>query len=136
MRIRLGYLFPAMAFVVLSVVNLLATENSLVYGPLANSATFRGRVVYIITQQAPVVLAEASNVTCHTKRADLAARIAADPVNFASVFATHLTTNINVTSGGNLTGSGSTLDTPATDAALLAAVASLWNTVAGCVANP
>jgi hypothetical protein len=119
-----------------------AQQNSLVYGPLAKSPTFQGRVVYIITTQAPVVLTEAQTgsytAACHTLRAALAARVAASPMDFASIFAAHLVTNINVTSGGALTGTvgAGTLDTPATDAALLAAVASQWSSVAGCITNP
>lgn len=124
-----------LAFLLLGV-GLQATENSNIYMPLVQSAQFTNRVQYIIATQAPVVLAEASGVTCHPARAALAARIAVGPASYAPVFAVFLVTNINVTSGGALTGSGATLDTPATDAALLAAVAAIWPTVAGCIANP
>jgi hypothetical protein len=57
---------------------------------------------------------------------------------YAAGFAVYLAVDINVTTGGALTGTSSagTLDTPATDAALLAAVSSLWSTVSGVVANP
>lgn len=119
-----------------------AQQASLTYGPLVNSSQFRLRVVYIITQQAPVVMAEAQTgsytAACHTLRAALAVRVAADPVSFAGIFSAHLVTNINVTTGGALTGTlgAGTLDTPASDAALLAAIASQWSTIAGCVANP
>lgn len=127
-----------------------AVENSLTFGPLAQSPTFRSRVIYIIVQQAPVVQVEAvaytppvgdthtSTAACHTKRAALGASVAANPDTFAPVFASHLTTNVNVTGGGALTGTlaAGTLDTPATDGALLAAVAAIWSTIAGCVNNP
>lgn len=113
-------------------------ENSITYAPLANSPLFRLRVSYVIAQEVPVVLAEAGSVAGHTLRANLAAAAARDPTGYAPVFATHLSTNINVTSAGALTGTASagTLDTPATDAALFAAVASLWSVVAGYIANP
>jgi hypothetical protein len=113
----------------------LSADTSHTYGPLRDSAVFRSRVTFIITIQAPVVLAEASNVPCHGQRAALAAAVASNPVNYAGIFAAHLVTNINVTTGGALTGSGNTLDTPATDASLLAAVASQWPIVAGCITN-
>lgn len=113
-----------------------AVENSNIYMPLVQSATFTNRVQYILATEAPVVLSEASGVACHPLRAQLAARIAVGPASYAPVFAVFLVTNINVTSGGALTGSGATLDTPATDAALLAAIASIWPTVSGCITNP
>jgi hypothetical protein len=111
-------------------------ENSNIYMPLVQSNTFTARVQYILAMEAPTILAEASGVSGHPLRAALAARIAVGPASYAPVFAVFLATNINVTSGGTLTGSGATLDTPATDAALLAAVASLWSTVAGVITNP
>lgn len=138
----------ALAVVLLCSVGLSAVENSLTFGPLTQSQTFRSRVTYIIAQEAPVVQIEAVAYTqpggdnhpvtaaCHTLRANLAASAARNPDSYAPIFAAHLVTNINVTGGGALTGSGTTLDTPATDAALLAAVHSLWSTVAGCITNP
>lgn len=111
-------------------------ENSVLYMPLVASAQFTARVQYLIAMQAPVVLVEASGIAGHTKRAALAANVGLSPASYAPVFAVHLATNINIVTGGALTGAGATLDTPATDAALLAAVASLWNTVAGFVVNP
>lgn len=113
-------------------------ENSVTYMPLVASSQFTGRVQYILAQEAPVVLTELSNVTGHTKRAQLAAAIGLSPASYAPVFAVHLATNINVTTAGALTGTlaAGTLDSPVTDAALLAAIASIWNTVAGYVTNP
>lgn len=122
------------------VVPLGAVENSNTYMPLVQSATFTGRVQYILAQEAPVILTEAATgtytATCHTARAKLAAQVASSSSGVAPQFAVFLATNINVTTAGALTGTGSTLDTPATDAALLAAVASLWSSLAGCVTNP
>lgn len=134
-------LWTLLALLVLSSgVVLFAQQNSVTYMPLVGSARFTDRVTYIIAQQAPVIETEPAtgtySATCHTLRANLAADVARRPANYAPVFAVHLTANINVTSGGALTGAGATLDTPATDAALLAAVASLWSTVAGCITNP
>lgn len=115
-------------------------ENSITYFPLAESPRFTGRVQYITVQQAPVVLAEASSspTSTHALRAILAAKVTATPAAFAAVFAVHLSANINVTSAGALTGTSTagTLDTPATDAALLAAVASVWSAISGVIANP
>ncbi len=127
-----------------------AQQASITFSPLVTSPRFRDRVTYIITQNAPVVLAEAQTcvssctttgtytAACHTNRAHLAATVAANPQQFASIFAAHLVTNVNVTSAGALTGTvaAGTLDTPATDASLLAAVALQWSTVSGCVVNP
>lgn len=125
-----------------------AVENSVTFMPLLNSAQFRDRVAFIIATQAPVIQIEAtaytqpggdthtSSIDCHKKRVDLAARVGGNPVGYQAIFGVHLVTNVNVTSAGALTGSGQTLDTPATDAALLAAVAAVWSTVAGCVTNP
>lgn len=120
----------------------LSADTSQTYGPLSQSAQFRSRVTFIITTQAPVVLTEAATgsytAACHTLRANLAAAVARNPDSYAPIFAAHLVTNINVTTGGALTGSlaSGTLDTPASDAALLAAVAFQWSTVAGCITNP
>ena len=115
-------------------------ENSNIYMPLAISPVFTNRVQYILAQYAPTVLAEVSSVpaSTHQARAALAQTVARSPASMASIFAVHLCTNVNVTSGGALTGSSSagTLDTPATDASLFAAVNAIWNTVAGIVANP
>lgn len=120
--------------------SVLCVENSNTYSPLLNSATFTNRVTYITVQEAAVIETEAGTGTytapCHTLRAGLAASLARGPQAYTPVFAAHLITNINVIGGGALTGAGLTLDTPATDAALLASIASLWSTVAGCITNP
>lgn len=132
----------ALVLVLVAAPLLFAVENSNTYMPLASSPTFTSRVQYILAQEAPVIEAEAATGTytgaCHTLRAGLAVRVAQSPSSFAPVFAVFLATNINVTTGGALTGTtaAGTLDTPATDAALLAAVASLWSPIAGCVTNP
>lgn len=117
-----------------------AVENSITYMPLTRSDRFNDRVAYILTMEAPVIEAEAATGTytaaCHTLRANLAASVARGPQGYVPIFSVHLVTNVNITSGGALTGTGNTLDSPATDAAILAAVASLWSTVAGCITNP
>jgi hypothetical protein len=131
----------ALAVAVLCAVGLSA-DTSQTYGPLTQSPTFLSRVQFITVQQAPVVLTEAATGTytaaCHTLRANLASAVARNPATYRDVFAAHLVTNVNVTTGGALTGTlaAGTLDTPASDASLLAAVASLWSTVAGCITNP
>ncbi len=120
-----------------------AVENSVTFMPLTLSTQFLNRVTFIIAMEAPVIEIEAQTgsytAACHTLRANLAAAVARNPSDFSGrVFATHLVANVNVTTAGALTGTlaAGTLDTPATDAALLAAVASLWSTVAGCITNP
>lgn len=119
---------------------LFAQQNSNTYMPLTHSDRFNDRVAYIVAMEAPVILTEAATgsytAPCHTLRAALAAAIARGPQSYVPIFAVHLVTNINITTGGALTGAGTTLDSPATDAAILAAVASLWSTVAGCITNP
>jgi len=120
----------------------LSADTSQTYAPLAQSAQFQMRVTFIITTEAPVILTEAATgsytAACHTLRANLAAAVARNPQSYAPIFASHLVTNVNVTTGGALTGTlaAGTLDTPASDASLLAAVASQWSTVAGCITNP
>lgn len=139
MTMRTRFLFTLILLVVLGA-GLAAVENSNTYMPLVGSAQFTSRVSYITAMESAVILTEAQTGTytaaCHTKRAALAATVALGPAGYAPVFAVHLATNINVTSAGALTGSGQTLDSPITDAAMLAAVASLWSTVSGCVTNP
>lgn len=126
---------------ILTVVGLSA-DNSQTYMPLVTSPVFTNRVQYILAQEAPVILTEAATgsytAACHTQRAALAVQVAKGPAAFAPVFAVHLATNINVTTAGALTGSAAagTLDSPVTDAAMLAAVASLWSAVSGCITNP
>lgn len=120
----------------------LSADTSQTYSPLTQSSLFQSRVTFIITTEAPVILTEATTgsytAACHTLRANLAASVARNPASYAPIFAAHLVTNINVTTGGALTGTlaAGTLDTPASDAALLAAIASQWSTVAGCITNP
>lgn len=117
-----------------------AQQNSNTYMPLTHSDRFNDRVAYMVAMEAPVIETEAATgsytAACHTLRANLAAAIARGPASYVPIFAIHLATNVNITTGGALTGSGITLDTPATDAAILAAVASLWSTIAGCLTNP
>lgn len=127
-----------LALIAAATVGLFAVENSNTFMPLVQSPVFTARVQYVLAQEAPVIMAESGAITCHTARAALAVSIAKNPASYAAVFAVFLATNINVTSAGALTGSAAagTLDSPVTDAAMLAAVASLWPSVAGCVTNP
>jgi hypothetical protein len=120
-----------------------SADTSQTYGPLAQSPQFQMRVTFIVAMEAPVILTEAATGTytapCHTLRANLAAAVARNPQSYAPIFAAHLVAHVNVTTAGALTGTlaAGTLDTPAADNALLAAVASpIWSTVAGCITNP
>lgn len=130
--------FIVALFFIMLTTGVFAVENSNLFMPLVGSPTFTARVQYILAQEAPVIEAESGGIACHTARAALAVRVAQNPSGYAPIFAVFLTTNINVTTGGVLTGTtaAGTLDSPATDAALLAAVASIWPSIAGCVTNP
>lgn len=120
----------------------LHADTSQTFSPLILSTQFLNRVTFIVTTETPVILTEAATgsytAACHTLRANLAASVAKNPSAYSTIFAAHLVTNINVTTAGALTGSLAlgTLDTPASDASLLAAIASQWSTVAGCITNP
>lgn len=111
-----------------------AVENSVTFMPLVSSQRFLDRVTYNIDQEAAVIQAESTAIGCHGMRAQLAIHVSQNPQAYAVVFATALAGHINVTTAGALTGAGATLDTPATDAALFAAIASVsvWNSIAGC----
>lgn len=127
-----------------------AQQPSVTFMPLTGSTQFLNRVQFNIVQTAPLIEVEAQAYTpaggdthpstpaCHTLRAQLAANVARTPSAYAAVFAAHLAANSAVTTAGALTGGGNTAitDTPATDAALFAAIAAIWSTVAGCVTVP
>lgn len=117
---------------------LMAQQNSNTYMPLVSSPTFTNRVQYILAQEAPVIEAESGATTCHLARAALAVKVSQNPASYAPVFAVFLATNINVTTAGALTGTvaAGTLDSPVTDAALLAAIASIWPSISGCISTP
>lgn len=125
-----------------------AQQPSVTYMPLTTSTQFLNRVQFNIVQTAPLIQVEAQTYTpaggdthpstaaCHTLRVQLAASVARNPASYAGIFAAHLAVNSAITTAGALTGSTATLDTPATDGALFAAVAAIWSTVAGCVTTP
>lgn len=138
----------ALVFVVLGSVGLFAQQTAVTLMPLTQSAQFLNRVTFQIVLTAPLIEVEAvaytpaggdthpSTPACHTLRANLAAAISRNPSGYALIFADHLVTSSNVTTAGALTGSGVTLDTPATDGALFSAVAAIWSNVAGYISNP
>src|SRR5665213_4139669 len=125
-----------------------AQQTAVTVMPLTQSNQFMNRVRFQIVLTSPLIEVEAtayapaggdthpSTPACHTLRANLAAAIARSPDDYVRVFAEHLVTSSNITTAGALTGSGGTLDTPATDAALFSAVNAMWSDVAGCVTNP
>lgn len=131
-----------LALLIAFTIGLAAVENSQTYGPLTHSPAFQLRVTYNAVFTVPVILTEAQTgsytAACHSKRADLAVRVAANPENYAPIFAAHLVTTSAVTSAGALTGSLSagTLDSPITDAAMFSAISAAWSTVSGCITNP
>ncbi len=108
-------------------------EPSQIFAPLAQSPVFLGRIAFLLVMTAPVVIAaaHAAKPIPNDRAVALAVAVAADPVRYAAVFAVHVSANVNVVLGGALIGSGLTLDTPATDGALFAAVSVIWPTVAG-----
>lgn len=124
------------------------TLTSVQVMPLTTSQQFLNRVTFQIVLASPLIEVEAvayspasgdthpATAACHTLRANLAAAIARNPSGYALIFALHLVTSGNVTTAGSLTGSGQTLDTPATDAALFSAVNATWSDTSGCVTNP
>ncbi len=120
----------------------LSADTSQTYGPLAQSPAFRQRVSWMLAFTSPVILTEAATGTytapCHTKRAALAALVAANPDGYAGIFASHLAAAAAITGAGALTGTlaAGTLDTPANDATVFSAVSAAWSTVAGCITNP
>lgn len=125
-----------------------AQQTSVTYMPLIASAQFVGRVQFNIVQTVPLIEVEAqaytpaggdthpSTAVCHSLRAQLAANVARSPNTYAGIFTAHLVVNSAVTTAGTLTGTGATLDSPATDGALFSAIAAIWSTVAGCVTVP
>jgi hypothetical protein len=127
-----------------------AVENSVIYMPLIQSPQFISRVTYSMVMAAPAIELEAAAYTpasgdthpvtaaCHTLRAQMAAQILhGNSGNFAPFFALRLVATSVIISAGALTGTpGSTLDSPATDAALFSAINAEWSNVAGCVTVP
>lgn len=117
-----------------------AQQTSVTYMPLTNSQQFQNRIAFNILLTAPVIETEAAGTggsnACHTARAQLAAAVMRSPTQYITIFSLVIVTTSQVTTAGALTGSGNTLDTPATDAALFAAIGSSWSNVAGCITNP
>lgn len=116
--------------------------------PLTLSQQFQNRIAFQMVLAAPAIETEAVAYTppsgdthpasgaCHTRRAALAALVAQNPSTYIPIFVLHVVTSSSVTTAGALTGSGATLDTPATDAALFSAVNAVWSDTAGCITNP
>jgi hypothetical protein len=123
-------LLPASAF---------AQQASVTYMPLVASFQFVNRVTFNIALAAPVIETETvapNTPSCHTLRAKLAAQVAASPQSYALVFAVAVVTSSAVTTAGAPTGSGQTLDSPITDAALFSAINAAWSSIAGCITFP
>lgn len=97
---------------------------------LVGSGLFLNRIQYLSVQQSRVVLAETGVGATHPTRAHFARQVVANPASYASVIA------VMVVGGPNLinetiTGSGATADSTATDAEILAQIATYWNPLAG-----
>lgn len=116
----------------------LSADNSQTFMPLVSSPQFLNRSTYLIAQEAAAVLSEVNTTPCHATRVSLAIQAARSPAGLSPIASVFLVSNINVTSAGALTGTlvAGTLDTPATDAALFAALDLSWNAMAGCIVHP
>lgn len=141
-RISLALLFCLCA------VPVWAQQTSVALMPLIQSTQFTNRVTFQVILAAPAIETESvaytpasgdthpSTASCHTLRVKLAAAVSQNPLGYAQTFALHVITTSNVILAGALTGSVTTLDTPATDAALFSAVSAIWSDTAGCITNP
>lgn len=107
-----------------------AQNTSTTQMQLVTSQRFLDRVAYLLSQQAVVVKAEALSTTCHVLRSQFANEVISSPTGAAQSRAVLLAGSTNVI--GTVTGSGATLDSSATDAALLSQIATSWNAMSRC----
>lgn len=95
-----------------------------------NNQRFQDRIAYLLSQQAIVVKAEALATTCHTKRSLFADSIISAPQATAQITLTMISGSTNVVN--TVIAVNGTFDSSASDAALLAQVATLWNALSKC----
>jgi hypothetical protein len=141
-------LFTVAIILSFSTISYAQTLTSVQVMPLTQSQQFLNRVEFQILLAAPSIETEIvaytpaggdthpSSASCHSARALLAANVSKYPSGYPQVFALHIVTSGNITTAGALTGSGQTLDTPASDGALFSAVNAMWSDTAGCVTFP
>lgn len=134
-------LIPLVLAVALAVVPAWAQEQSVTYMPLVASARFLDRVEFNVVKwiDAPAgggvgPMLEATSVPCHARRIAYARNFLTAPGQYRVDVAKHLVTQTVVLSE-NVTGSGATLDSAATDAELFAAIAASWSAFSQCDVN-
>ena len=113
----------------------MANGTAIVQMQLAHDPSFLNRVQYLMTQDGIAVLSEVNTTPNHVLRVQLAHQVlnnpgqAANNASVAIVGSVNLVaanTTVVVNSDGSLT-----VTTDATDAAILAQIATLWNALAG-----
>jgi hypothetical protein len=85
----------------------------------ANDVTFQNLIQAAIVQQAIAITSELVSVANHSNRVKLATNVLLSPTTYVSDFAQAVASQA--------------IDKTATDAAILTAVASVWNAIAGVV---
>lgn len=99
---------------------------------LAADPSFIDRVVYVMSQQARVVLTETGVGATHAARANYAKNVISSPRSYASVAAPVVVGGVNLLSGVTTTiEADGSVTTDCTDAALASQVATFWNQLAG-----
>lgn len=97
---------------------------------LVGSAVFLARLQYLMVQTARNVKGEALNTPCHLTRTAYATNVINSPASAASTAAVMVAGGVNVI--GTVTGSGSTADSSASDAAIFSQIGTYWSWLAGC----
>lgn len=119
-----------------------AVENSVTYMPLVSSKLFLDRVEFNVIKwiDAPLgagvgPMLEPTGTACHARRIQFARDFLVTPATIRPAIAKHLITQTVILSVG-VSGTGDTMDSVATDAALFSAISASWSAFAGCdVAN-
>jgi len=107
----------------------MAISNTALANLLGQDRTFIGRVASVLCDEANTVLNEQGVGPTHAQRAIYAQRVMANPTAIASTAAPALAQSTNVI--GTITIEDSGVVTSVSDAALLAQVGTMWNTLAG-----
>lgn len=99
---------------------------------LVASSLFRGRVQYLLSQQATVVKAELLATTCHPKRSLFADAVISSPDGIAQQVSVLIAGSTNVIGTVVFNANPNLIDSSATDAAMLSQIATLWNVFSKC----
>lgn len=97
---------------------------------LVASPVFLARIQYLMVQTARNVKGEALNTPCHLTRTSYATSVINSPASAAPTAAVMLVGGVNLI--GTVTGSGSTVDSSASDAAIFSQIGTYWSWLAGC----